>query len=469
MPLKPMKVSITFIGFFLSFSCGGQDIPLSQKMSQTAMSRWPTGTPGSWNYEQGLVQRAIQTVWERTSNVAYYNYIKSKTDYFVTNAGNINTYNANSYNLDNIATGRSLHFLYKQTGLSKYKWAADRLRGQLSSQPRTSDGGFWHKQIYPYQMWLDGLFMAEPFYAEYASLYEQNALIDVAKQFVLMEKHARDTSTGLLYHGWNETRTEAWADPVTGCSPNIWGRAMGWYAMALVDAIEFFPQTNPQRDTLLGIWKRLSTSIIDYQDSESSLWYQVMDKGDSSGNYLEASASCMFVYALAKAARLGYSDSIARMAALKGYQGILSSFVTTDLEGRVHLQGTCPVAGLGGTPYRDGSYAYYVSVKGVEDDAKGIGAFILAAVEMEGTSGTLGLEASEQVTATIKLYPNPVQKDLYVSLDNEEAWLELYDMQGQKIYSGRDNLIPMGHLAEGLYVLVINFSNQKRQFKVIKR
>ena len=463
-----MKIVFVFFGLVLSFTSTSQEVIWSQKMSETVINKWPVGNPFGWNYEQGLILRAVETVWARTQTPTYYNYIKGKTDYFVNNAGTINTYDLTSYNLDNIASGRALHFLYKQTGLDKYKLAADKLRSQLASQPRTSDGGFWHKQVYPYQMWLDGLFMAEPFYAEYASLYEQNALRDVAKQFILIEQHARDTTTGLLYHGWNENKAQAWANPITGCSPNVWGRAMGWYAMGLVDVIEFFPNSSAERDSLLAIWQRLALAITNYQDVESGLWYQVMDKQDSIGNYEEASASCMFVYALAKAARLGYSDGNARVIAQKAYEGILSTFVVTDVQGKAHLNGTCPVAGLGGTPYRDGSYGYYVGVKPIQDDAKGMGAFILAAVEMELPSNSLDIETATINGRSIRLYPNPAQNDIYVTVDEVEAWLELRDMFGQAVFSGKGNHVSLHDLSTGLYVLEVTVRGEKSQFKVVK-
>lgn len=445
----------------------------SERMSATAMNTWPIGSPGNWNYEQGLVLRSIQTVWEKNPNATYYNYIKGKTDYFVNNLGNISTYDLASYNSDNIASGRSLHFLFNQTGLNKYRLAADRLRSQLATHPRTTDGGFWHKKSYPYQMWLDGLFMVEPFYAEYAKLYEPNAFNDVTKQFVLMEKHTRDTSTGLLYHGWNENKAQAWADPVTGCSPNVWGRAMGWFAMAVVDVIEFYPKPSLQRDTLLGIWQRLSQAIVHYQDSSNGLWYQVMDKGDSAGNFVEASASCMLVYALAKAARLGYSPKEDLSIAQKGFEGILTRFVTTDLQGRVHLTGICPVAGLGGTPYRDGSYAYYVSTGTVQDDPKGIGAFILAAVEIEkasSTPGPMGIDDHGVLSSDMRVYPNPVVDRLYV-VNNQgiETFVSIQNLFGETLVESTSSEIDLKALASGTYLVTLESAISKQIVRIVKK
>ena len=237
-------------------------------------------------------------------------------------------------------------------------------------------------------MWLDGLYMGEPFYAEYAATFHEDAAFDdIAKQFVLMELHSRDAKTGLLYHGWDESRKQRWADPVTGRSPNFWGRAMGWYAMALVDTLEIFPKDHAQRPALLAILNRLAVAIEKYQEPESGLWYEVLDKGGKKGNYLEASASCMFVYALAKAVRLGYLPANYLGAAQTGYREITTKFIETETTGQVNLKGTVSVAGLGGNPYRDGSFEYYLSEKVVTNDPKGVGAFLLASNEIEIAKG----------------------------------------------------------------------------------
>ena len=233
-------------------------------------------------------------------------------------------------------------------------------------------------------MWLDGLYMGEPFYAEYAATFREDAAFDdIARQFILMELHSRDKQTGLLYHGWDESKKQRWANPATGRSPNCWGRAMGWYAMALVDTLDYFPQDHPQRPALLAILKRLATAIERYQDPKSGLWYQVLDKGDAKGNYFEASAACMFVYALGKAVRHNYLPASYLEVARRGYHGITTRFIEPNTGGGVNLKGTVSVAGLGGNPYRDGSYEYYLSEKVVTNDPKGVGAFLLASVEME--------------------------------------------------------------------------------------
>jgi len=369
----------------------GQTKPVSERMAATAMNTlWrdaaknESGTPAKWTYDHGLVLKGIEGVWRATGDGRYFNHIKQGMDEYVNADGTIRTYKLDDYNIDNVLNGRVLLLLYKVTGQEKYRKAAALLREQLKTHPRTSEGGFWHKKIYPSQMWLDGLYMGEPFYAEYAATFHEDAdFDDIARQFVLMELHSRDTKTGLLYHGWDESKQQRWANPATGRSPNFWGRAMGWYAMALVDVLDYFPERHPRRRELLAILQRLAVSIEKYQDRKSGLWYQVLDKAKAKGNYLESSASCMFVYALAKAVRHGYLPVSYLSVARKGYQGITNRFIESVPGGGVNLKGTVSVAGLGGNPYRDGSYEYYLSEKVVTNDPKGVGAFLLASVEME--------------------------------------------------------------------------------------
>ena len=372
-------------------SVAAQTRPISEQAASTAMTAlWrdpaknESGYPAKWTYDHGLVLKGIERVWTNTNNKQYFNFIQQSMDHFVADDGSIRTYSIDEYNIDNILPGRNLLFLYKTTKQEKYRKAAALLREQLKTHPRTSEGGFWHKKIYPSQMWLDGLYMGEPFYAEYASTFpEAAAFDDIAKQFILMERHSRDNKTGLLYHGWDESRQQRWANPTTGRSPNFWGRAMGWYAMALVDTLDYFPQKHPQRAELIAILNRLARAVAKYQEPGSGLWYQVLDKRGEKGNYLESSAACMFVYALARGVNKGYLPASYRQVAERGYRGILREFVKVDDSGRLNLEGTVSVAGLGGKPYRDGSYAYYLSEKVVTNDPKGVGAFLLAATEME--------------------------------------------------------------------------------------
>ncbi|MBD0373790.1 MAG: glycoside hydrolase family 88 protein [Pyrinomonadaceae bacterium] len=385
-------------------------------MAATAMAHWKDSLtsepdkPLKWSYEQGVLLKGMEGVWLSTGDGRYFSYIQRGMDHFVTEEGGIRTYKPEDYNLDNLLNGRLLLLLYKVTGKEKYRKAAALLREQLKTHPRTTEGGFWHKKIYPSQMWLDGLYMGEPFYAEYAATFDEPAAFDdIARQFVLMELRARDARTGLLYHGWDESRKQRWADPQTGRSPNFWGRAMGWYAMALVDTLDYFPKDHPQRGALLAILSRVAAAVEKYQEPKSGLWYQVVDKGGADGNYLEASASSMFVYALAKGVRQGYLPPFYLKVAQKGYEGIRAQFIESAGVGGVNLKGTVSVAGLGGNPYRDGSYQYYIGEKVVTNDPKGVGAFLMAANEMEIAAGLL---TGRGLTVTLDYYFNSeVKKD----------------------------------------------------------
>jgi unsaturated rhamnogalacturonyl hydrolase len=339
--------------------------------------------PASWDYEQGVVLKGFDRLWQETHDRRYLTYMKKIMDIFVNADGSIRTYDITEYNIDDITPGRILLTLYQETKEEKYKTAAAHLREQLNWQPRTKEGGFWHKHRYPYQMWLDGLYMAEPFYAEFTRLSGNTKNFDdIANQFIWTENHTRDAKTGLLYHGWDESKKQQWSNPVTGQSPEFWSRAMGWYAMAIVDVLDYFPSNHPKRKELIAILKRLSTALKNYQ-ADSGVWYQITDKQTVNGNYPEASATCMIVYALAKGVRLGYLDESFRPVAKNGYDGILKNFIETDKEGYVHLVKTCSGAGLGGSPYRDGTFAYYIKEPLRTDDLKGIGPFIQAAVEIE--------------------------------------------------------------------------------------
>jgi len=379
------RILFIIITFFAGISfVNAQDQPWSQRMASTAMKLWADTSKARWTYEQGVVLKGMEGVWLQTGDKKYFKYIQNYIDALVAEDGTIKGYKKDDYTLDNVLCGRPVLLLYNVLQKDKYHKALLQIRDQLSNQPRTTDGGFWHKKRYTSQMWLDGLYMAEPFYAEYASTFKEDTdFNDIAKQFILIDKHARDAKTGLYYHGWDESKSEKWANPQTGLSQNIWGRADGWYAMALVDVLEKFPANNPHRAELLAILNHFAAAIQKYQDPKSGLWYQIMDKANATGNYPEASASCMFVYTLAKGAREGYLPASYLAVAKKGYNGILAKFISTDANGQVNLNGTVSVGGLGGKPYRDGSYQYYLSEKVVQNDPKGIGAFIQASVEVE--------------------------------------------------------------------------------------
>jgi unsaturated rhamnogalacturonyl hydrolase len=388
-----MKKNISLIFTILLFSKFSIAQSLSEKMAKTMMNThvdsiayFKEGGNARWNYEQGILLKAIEGLWYKTANPIYFDYVQKHIDKYVTNEGKILSYEFHKFNSDLITPGRTLLTLHKQSlpNKEKYRIAADTLYKQIKSQPRTKQGGFWHKDIYPNQMWLDGLYMVEPFYAEYASMYNKSEdFDDIINQFVWMEQNGMDPKTGLLYHGFDESRVQKWSNPATGRSPHVWTRAMGWYLMALVDVLDYIPDSHPRKSKLIGILNRSIQTVMKYQDSKSSCWYDITDLAERKGNYLEASGTCMIVYAAAKALRLQYIPNEFASQTEKAWAGIQKEFVSTDSKGGIHLEKTVSVSGLGGKPYRDGSFEYYMSEKLRQDDLKGVGPYIFAALEME--------------------------------------------------------------------------------------
>ena len=386
-----MKQLVTIWAFSaLCLSLTAQQKPYSQQLAQTAMRTWPDsfsvkpGGPARWSYDQGVILKGIEGIWKLYGDASYFNYIQHSMDYYVRDDGSIRDYKRDEFNIDHTNNGKLVMLLYNITGKEKYKKAIDHIRTQFNDHPRTKEGGFWHKKIYPWQVWLDGLYMGQPFYAEYAKWARQDTVFDdIARQFINIERHTRDAKTGLLYHGWDESKEQKWANKETGCSPNFWGRAMGWYGMAMVDVLDHFPTDHPGRDSIIGILNRFAKAITAVQDVKSGLWYDILDMPNREKNYKEASASCMFVYTLAKAVRNGYIPATYQQTAKKAYNGIIKEFIEVDANGQTNLKGTVSVSGLGGKPYRDGSFEYYMSEPVVVNDPKGMGAFILCSVEME--------------------------------------------------------------------------------------
>jgi unsaturated rhamnogalacturonyl hydrolase len=370
----------------------------AQKMAATVFKQWPAGAENKnvWGYELGFLLDGIAAEWHASADPAAFPYIKATVDKYVTDDGTIMGYKASGHTLDDIEMGRAVLLCYRVTQEAKYSKAAEFLHEQLAQQPRTPSGGFWHKQVYPNQMWLDGAYMAEPFRAEYAAVFQQPGdFDDIAKQLLLMYDHMRDLKTGLLRHGWDDAAAGeapmAWADKSTGLSPEAWGRAMGWYAMALVDVLDWFPKDQPQRAALVAAFKGTMAAVARVQDPASGLWWEVLDRGSTGKNYPEASASCMFTYALAKGVREGYLPRADEANARRAWAGIQKQFLTTNADGTLTLHGTVKVGGLGGTPYRSGTFDYYMSEPVVDQDKKGVGAFLLAGTEMEQAStGALG-------------------------------------------------------------------------------
>lgn len=370
------------------------DLPWSQRMLLSEMKRFPEAwmldynkTP-KWSYPTAIVLEGAERIFKKTGNQEYYQYISTFGETMIKEDGSILSYDLSKYNIDMLNCGNVLLYLYQKEKKQKYLTALQTLRSQIDGQPRTSEGGFWHKKIYPNQMWLDGLYMGEPFYAHYTNIFSkgtdaEKAYNDIVNQFDLIQKHLLDKKTGLLYHAWDESREQQWADKKTGLSPNFWSRAMGWYGMAIVDVLDYLPQNHPGRVRLLSYLKSYCDAVIKVQDRETGLWYQVLDKGGEKGNYLEATGSSMFVYTMMKSVNKNYLPKSYKKFAKKGYEGILKNLITVDKNGMVNLNRCCAVAGLGGNPYRSGSYEYYINEEIRSNDPKGTGPFILASLEFE--------------------------------------------------------------------------------------
>ena len=360
----------------------------SERMALSIIKRHPQSymiddvKEPKWDYVHGLVLKSFELLHKKHPNSLYDNYITSYVDALVQNDGSIATYKLDNYNIDMVVAGRLLFHLYSKTKNTKYLTALQTLKQQITEQPRTASGGFWHKKIYPNQMWLDGLYMGEPFYAEYTVTFEKGKnLTDVAKQFELIQKNDRDPITGLLYHGWDESKKIAWANQTTGTSPNFWSRSLGWYGMALVDVLDYMPKKHPKHKELVSYLNQFAKAIVHFQD-QSGLWYQVTDKGPVGGNYLEASGSAMFAYTLAKGVNKGYLPKKYKILAKKAFDGITKNLITTNENGEITITQVCAVAGLGGNPYRDGSFEYYVNERKKDNDPKATGPFIMAALEL---------------------------------------------------------------------------------------
>lgn len=353
-----------------------------------------------WHYEHGLLLWAIDETGVASGNPRYHAHVRTVSDAFIAPDGTIRTWRKEEYNLDQINHGNTLFRLWHESGDQRYRTALDALLLQMQHQPRNASGGFWHKLIYPYQMWLDGIYMAGPFLARYAATFNAPHLFDeVARQIALITERTRDPRTGLLYHAWDESRVQRWSNPETGLSPHLWGRAVGWYLMALVDILDVFPADHPQRPMLIANLQDVAAAVARVQDSATGLWWQVLDLPDRTGNYLEASASSMFACALAKGVRQGHLDPALLPVAQRAFAGILNRLITVDDAGLVTLNEVCSVAGLGGDPYRDGSFDYYINEPRQPNDYKGVGPFILAALEIERAETLAGAPPNHQEAA----------------------------------------------------------------------
>jgi unsaturated rhamnogalacturonyl hydrolase len=313
----------------------------------------------------------------------YSKYMENWVNYFVNKDGSVKDYSPDEYNLDRIYPANNILTLYKRKENSTYQVALDRFISQMESHPKTNSGGYWHKKIYPWQMWLDGIFMASPFMARYGKEFNMSKWIDVATtQVKMIYEKTLDRKTGLLMHAWDESRQQKWCDPETGKSHYPWSRSMGWYTMALVDILDNLPENHPDRDSLIHILQKTCDALLRVSDPESGLYYQVLDQGKREGNYLEGSGSAMFTYVFARGVHKGYLNTKYLVIANNNFDNIIKEFIRVDKDGLLSMINICAVGGLGGNPYRDGSYEYYINERRQTNDPKGVAPFILAAIEL---------------------------------------------------------------------------------------
>jgi unsaturated rhamnogalacturonyl hydrolase len=343
-------------------------------------------SPGKWTYEYGFFLNATYQLYQQTKNEKYFNYIKSWLDNFIAEDGQWKpgaSYDMKEYRLDDILPGRLCISLYQKTGEKKYKVIADQFITHLTQQPRTSEGGYWHKEIYPNQMWLDGIYMGDIFSMQYAAAFNQPQWFEESVlQIDLMYKHAYDPVSGVLFHGWDESKNKIWADQEKGNSPELWSRAIGWYAMALIECLDYLPSNHLQRKSIEDRFKKLCASIVKFRDKESGLWYQIIDKGDRKDNWIETSGSAMFTYAFAKGYSKGLLDKSFKAAADKAFDSILFNYIYVDKDNEIHLDQAVKVGSLNFKNSK-GDYPYYVTCERRLDDYKGLAALLYASLELK--------------------------------------------------------------------------------------
>lgn len=338
-----------------------------------------------WNYIDGCMILALLETYNTTGEKKYLEFADAFIDHRVAEDGTISGYSVEEYNIDNVNAGKTLFQLYDITGKEKYKKAIDLIYSQVQTQPRTEEGNFWHKKIYPNQVWLDGLYMGQPFYMEYETKFNNKKNYpDIFRQFANVVKHMRNEETGLYYHGYDASREVFWCDKETGLSKNYWLRALGWYSMALLDTLS---KTEPEGyekeyEELKKVFRDYIDSVLKYQD-ESGMWYQLPALAGKEPNYLETSGSSIFAFAILRGVRLGFLPESYRQYGEKAFQGVCDKYLKVE-NGELHLGGICLVAGLGPADNlkRDGSFEYYMSEPIVKDDAKGVGPFLLAYTEL---------------------------------------------------------------------------------------
>ncbi len=343
------------------------------------------GKPAGWNYIDGCMMTSLYTIYQQTGKKKYLDFIDKFVDYYVFDDGTIRGYDIETYNVDNLNEGRVLFDLYRETGKPKYKKAIELLYSQIKSQPRTASGNFWHKKIYPEQVWLDGLYMAQVFYTRYEAEFNGGKNFgDIVKQFQSVYDNMYDKQKRLYNHGWDSSKKSFWCDK-NGLSKSFWLRSVGWYTVGLADVIGYLPDSaKAEKAALVSIFRDTVEGLERYIDKDKKMFWQVVDMGGREGNYLETSGSAMIAYAMMKGARLGVIDNRFASVGEEVFNGICKEYLT-ETDGKLNLGGICLMAGLGpeSNRRRDGTYEYYISEPVVENDAKGTGPFVMAYTEIK--------------------------------------------------------------------------------------
>ena len=386
-------VSYIFLFFILTSGVQAKDKNLRQKelkwsvrMANTILERsdsliYYVDRNPKWAYDVALLGMAIDRLGDYDKK--YSRYMEDWVNHFVQADGTVIDYKISEYNLDRIFPGRDVITVYKRNPDPKYKIAIDNFILQLKSHPKTQSGGYWHKKIYPWQMWLDGIFMGSTFMAQYAKEFNAPEWFDTAcKQTLMIYDKTLDQKSGLLMHAWDESHSQKWCDPLTGKSLYPWSRAMGWYILAIEDILQYLPENHPDRTALITILQKTCDALLKVRDTKTGLWFQVLNNGGREGNYIEGSGSTMYTYAFARGVHNGYLDKKYLSIANKSFDAILRELITVDSNGRLTMHNICGGCGLGGNPYRDGSYEYYINEKRVDNDTKGVAPFIMAALEL---------------------------------------------------------------------------------------
>ncbi|WP_372772555.1 glycoside hydrolase family 105 protein [Mangrovibacterium sp.] len=336
-----------------------------------------------WSYDVALLGMAIDKLG--SIDPKYSDYMKTDMDAMIDENGNVARYDSTKFNIDYINPAKNILILWERTGEEKYKKALGQFVRQMENHPKTESGGYWHKKIYPSQIWLDGVYMGMPFLSKYAKYFDDPRWFDVAThEIILVHEKTLDPATGLLYHAWDESKEQRWANPETGQSPHFWSRAMGWYVMAIVDVLDDLPEDHKDRTEIITILQETCDALMKVRDPQSGCWYQVLDQGNREGNYLEGSGTAMYIYAFAKGAKNGYLDTKYKEIAAEAFDDMVDTFIVTGDDGLPDMVNICGSCGLGGKPtYRDGSYEYYTTEKINTNDTKGVAPFILAAIEVD--------------------------------------------------------------------------------------